>query len=994
MKYLSNRDQFLKRSINKIDEYKSLESKDLEVINEGDSGPFANDIPWNDSLLGRLINSTIRKAKIGANLVRIKAVNRRLKDAFDDLLGQSAVSGLSKEEKAEFNKVVIFSFLENLKNSIESEGNVGEIKRLTEEAIKNIKEVVDKTPADELSMDKDDLLKLIKQLEDFKKFLDQFKDDEGGDTEFSEDDSNELESEDEEGGKGDGNEGSKSSESIYPTMVKTLKSLASILSHYKEVKIIDAKNPENLNKEKIKYTTVSGDTIKKIADDTKVNIKKLTSKDIIGGNQQVVQNGQKVSLSTFFNAGTDKSLQSLPAGLVLVMEGYNLLEALGGSPDRANIKGGEDHLTQAFTNLKKAIEVLESPKDKGIGVDVKFLNDITSKSLDSKNKEIIKSLFTEINRYLVGDKKETLNAPTVPLYKESIEIISDKNKKIVVAEKIARFAKTALKFDKEGLYGGLGETGKGLQAFVEGIKSIMNLKTSDQKVESSTTVSKFKVGDIVKWKNKEGKEISKKIEKVKDGSYFFTTSDGKEYSKKESELTKESIISKYNKFLSYIKEAEETEETGEVSDPVNMTTSQKIKDWWDKKIDIKEFVLTRSQSEKIRIAIEKAGKTEAVTISGLDPIIEIVKVFNRAYKLHTTQVISTGRAGGKVSNKTFMEYTSFGGGSPESAGSSGGPYRNNAIFNQWENAVQNIKKETKYQKIFREETVIKTSDDNIIKDAGKNLLKFMNDMLDGDTLYKGDTRGTSGQGKQAEFIEKYFSPTDADKKKLEEGGLAFGGKKEEEEINGVAKNMPKEKNLDFTDKLLKFESNDDLSGTFFAAKTMLDGKSRQIYFYIQSIEGEYAYVSYCGTMGFFKKYIIESGNTIKMEKNKLDYAIKTELIEGDNKQYIIKGLRIKLSSLISKEGKFNLIGSKSIKFIQSFDGTKNNPYTKSMLSDKEDVMNFQSFFTLQEKIKDEKGQETFKRFKIGNPSNSIKTNGGFINIVGANDIKNTSVTNK
>jgi len=101
----------------------------------------------------------------------------------------------------------------------------------------------------------------------------------------------------------------------------------------------------------------------------------------------------------------------MPAGLELVMESY-ILEALGdgASPERATVKGGEDHLTQAFTKLKKAIETLESPKDKGIGVDIKFLNEITSKSLDAKNKEIIKSLFTEINRYLVGDKKETLNA--------------------------------------------------------------------------------------------------------------------------------------------------------------------------------------------------------------------------------------------------------------------------------------------------------------------------------------------------------------------------------------------------------------------------------------------------------------------------------------------------------------------------------------------------------------------------------------------------------
>jgi hypothetical protein len=984
MKYLSNRDEFLKRSINKIDEYKSLENKDLEIINEGDSGPFANDIPWNDSLLGRLINSTIRKAKIGANLVRIKAVNRRLKDAFDDLLGKSAVSGLSKEEKAEFNKVLIFSFLENLKNSIEKEDNVGEIKRLTDEAIKNIEDVVENTSAEELSMDKDSLLNLISQLKEFRKFLEQFKDDEGGaesgDEEDTEGEEGEEDTESKEGEGTEDTESSKSSESIYPTMVKTLKSLSYILTHYKEVKLMDVKKDTTTSTTKFTYTTVAGDTIEKIQKNTKANPKKLALTDIRTKNTQIL-------------AKYPKDNQTMPAGLVLVMESYTLLEALGdgASPDRANIKGGEDHLTQAFTKLKKTIEILESPKDKGIGVDIKFLNDITSKSLDSKNKEIIKSLFTEVNRYLVGDKKETLNASTTPLYKESMEIISDKNKKIVVAEKIARFAKTALQFDKEGLYGGLGETGKGLQTFVEGIKSIMTVKPSEQKAEVPTTVAKFKIGDVVKWKNKEGKEISKKIEKVKDGSYFFTTSDGKEYSKKESELTKESIINRYNKFLSYIKEAEETQ--GEVSDPVNMTTSQKIKDWWDKKVDIKEFVLTRSQSEKIRIAIEKAEKRDAVTITGLDPIIEIIKVFNRAYKLHTTQVIPTGRSGGKVSNKTFMEYTSFGGGSPDSAGASGGPYRNNVIFNQWENAVQNIIKDTKYQKIFREETVLKTSEGNDIKEAGKNLLRFMNDMLDGDTLYKSKS-GDSAQGKQAEFIEKYFGPTDADKKKLEKGGLTMGGEKEAEEINGVADSMPKEKNLDFTDKLLKFESNDDLSGTFFAAKTMLNGESRQIYFYIQGIESEYAYVSYCGSMGFFKKYIIESGNTIKMEKNKLEYSIKTDLVEDSNKQFIIKGFRMKVVSLINKEGKFLLSGSHSIKFIQSFDGSKNNPSTKSVLGGKEDEINFQSFFTLQEKGKDEKDQETFSRFKLKNPTNSIRVNGGFTNIVGANDIKNTSIIKK
>ena len=595
MKYLSNRDEFLKRSLKKIDEYKSLENG-LDKLNEADSGPFANDIPWGNSLLGRLINYSIRKARMGANLLRIKPVGRRLEEAFKNLLDGSRASSLSEEDLKDKNRVLVSKLLEELEKVVKESGNVGEIKRLTNVAIDNISKIEELENKDSL----------ISQLEEFKKFLEQFKDDEGGKETTDEED----EEGDEEGDEGDeeGEEeevtekGSKTSESMYPTMIKTLKSLALVLSHYKEVKINTVKEVSDKSGKKVslKYTTKEGDTIEKIQKDVTANPKKLLATDIRTKNTQVL-------------AKYPKDNQTMPAGLELVMESY-ILEALGdgASPDRANIKGGEDHLTQAFTKLKKAIETLESPKDKGIGVDVKFLNEITSKSLDTKNKEIIKSLFIEVNRYLVGDKKATLNAATDPLYKESIEIISDKNKKIVVAEKIARFTKRALQFDGQNLYGGLGETGKNLQPFIEGMKSIMEIKNEVIKPEAQT---KFKVGDVVKWKNKEGKEISKKIEKVKDGSYYFTSKDGKEYSKKEADLTKESVISKYSSFISYIKEAEDTE----ASDPVVMTTSQKIIDYWDKKIDIKSFVLEKTEVDKIQANIEKVSNSDEITINGLDP---------------------------------------------------------------------------------------------------------------------------------------------------------------------------------------------------------------------------------------------------------------------------------------------------------------------------------------------------------------------------------------
>lgn len=921
MKYLSNRDEFLKRSINKIDEYKSLEDKSLEVINEGESGPFANDIPWNDSLLGRLINSTIRKAKIGANLVRIKAVNRRLKDAFDELLGKSALAEMSKEDKREFSRVQVFSILENLKKSVEEGHKVIIIKNLTDSAIKNLEWVNDNVPAEELFTDKDNVEKLIKQLKEFREFLNQFKDNEGNeDASLSNEEDKEGNEEGEETSSSD-----KSSESMYPNMIKNLKSLGGILESYKRTKIVGNQESSALSKTELgSYKTKEGDTVLKIQANTAVNTKKLTPADIRTKNTQV--------LSKY-----PKDNQTLPAGLLLVMENHINEEATlgqGSGADRGNIRQGEDHASQAFLKIKKDIEVLESAKDKGIGVNADFIKSITSNALDPKSKDLVKSLYVEINRYLVGDKKATIQDKD-PLYKESIDIISDKNKKVIVAEKIARFTKRALQFDKEGLYGQLGDLGKNLQVYVDSIKLLMAMEAP--KVEAK----------------------------------------------------KEKMISSYSSFISLIKEADENqpeEKEGEVSEPTVMNTSQKIKDWWDKKIDIKEFVLTRSEAEKIRINFEKSSEKDAIVIDGLDPIIEIVKVFNRAYKLHTTQVIPTGRSGGKVSNKTFMEYTSFGGGSPESAGASGGPYRNNAIFNQWEDAVQNIIKDTKYQKIFREETTLKTPEGNIIKDAGKNLLKFMNDMLEGDTLYK----SRDGKGKQAEFIEKYFSPDDKDKKKIEEtGGLTLGGDEEQKEIFKNADSIKIEK-LDFTDSPIKFKAYDDIEGSIFAVST---NKNTQLYFYLQAVTNGYAYLSYCRSMYFIKKYITESGKSITLDKGALPFTINDGKINVDGKEYMISAFRVKPESLIDKEGKFILSGDYLVKKVTKFEGDRNMAAV-SKLVEKEEEISFKSFYTLRTKVKNEEDKEVSSRFILKNASTSISKNGGFTNISTTNDINKTSLTKK
>jgi len=533
-----------------------------------------------------------------------------------------------------------------------------------------------------------------------------------------------------------------------------------------------------------------------------------------------------------------------------------------------------------------------------------------------------------------------------------MEIISDKNKKIVVAEKIARFAKTALQFDKEGLYGGLGETGKGLQGFVEGIKSTMTMKAVEKKPEVKTE------------------------EKPKE------------------EVKKESSLFKYDKFISLIKEAEEDNEESKVGAPDVMTTSQKIKDYWDKKIDIKAFVMEKTEVIKMKEKFDKIEKErkDSIVINGIDPVLDIVKCFNRAYKIHTTQVIPSGRSGGKVSNKTFMEYTSFGSGDPSTAGKSGGPYRNNAIFNQWEDTVLDIQRDKKYQPIFNIGTKLKVGND-LIEKAGANLRKFMTDMLDGDELYK---TGKDTKGLQAKFLDKYFGYKEDDPNKTN-----FGGAEEQESNSKIAEAIPGAKNLLFTKDPIKFEKNEDLAKTFFAVST----NKSVIYFFIQEVVGDVAYLTYSRSFKFFQRYITESAIPNKLTQGDLPRAILLETKSGNestdeegnesSSDFKIKATKKKIENLIGQDGVFKLKGNYEITYLTKFDGKSNNANSPSKLSEKPEEINIVNCYTLYENTKTVETAQGKTRFvldkKIGD---RISTVGGFKTVSGSDNISKTKLEKK
>lgn len=161
-----------------------------------------------------------------------------------------------------------------------------------------------------------------------------------------------------------------------------------------------------------------------------------------------------------------------------------------GQQRNVEIMKTEDYLTQAFTNIRKSLKSLKDEKDKGIGVTYDFIGEILDKKMDSGTKEPIKSLYSEIYDYLYGSKSKTIS-DLGALYKESVEAITNKSKRQVVAEKIARFSKRSLQFEGEGFYGGMGQFGLDLQDFNKSLKDIMSyFKENDQLKESK--IQRFK----------------------------------------------------------------------------------------------------------------------------------------------------------------------------------------------------------------------------------------------------------------------------------------------------------------------------------------------------------------------------------------------------------------------------------------------------------------------------------------------------------------------
>jgi hypothetical protein len=848
MRYLDSRDNYLKKvSERKIQKQEEIENYQYKKIfeNTTGSGALGNEIPWGDSLLGRLINSTLRKVQEGINTMKMSRLVDRLKAHFEYMVGQSVVAKLSDEDKEQIDVYNIEICIRALQQSVDRGDKIGEIKRICDETISGIEKI--ELSNEENKSNKENILEILKE---FREWLNQFKDDEGENDPEKED-----EGEGEEDGEGEGSDGSLYS--LYPTMVKALKSLSLVLTYYKKVQIQSAGKEEQSGKKSLKYVCKGGETIESIQKDFNINKFKLTTDQIWSINSKVLQ--PYVEKAT--KVKTDKNKLQLSKGLVLTLEmikesnqflfenkpiaGSNAVGSSkpigsGAGVKRAEVSGGESHLIQAFNKLKKSCEILESQSEKGVGITSKFLDEITSstlvpkKEVTAKAKKEITSLFIEINRFLVGDKKATLNASGNKLY-ESLEILEDKQ--LIISEKIARFTVRALQFDGENLYGGLGDLGKPLKQYV----------------------------DCIKLLNKAGVPKVKKEEKVED---------------KKKESQNEKTLFRYQDFYKRITEAQEDE--GDTK-----SVSEQVKKYFYENFDslLDGLDLSEEKKKELEKKVDDLEGKSTIVINGTSPILEVMRLFNRAYKIHTKNAIPfSGRTDGKLNVMTMNQWTAFGNTSGEIKGKGEGPYRNNKLFNQWEDAVYDVMK--KYELVFTKDTVLKVGDFTK-KEAGTALRQLIMDLLDGDDLYKsgeGGFRGGDEGGAQKRALNKYFDDVpglEPDKVKPEQLSVATPDGNDLQEIEPIA-NEIKESDICFVkiDRLSDFPNRaSNLEGAFFTFNTSDVKETR--YGFIQSVDNEFVYISYTKNWYWFQKYLDgQNGKPCKIKQKDAPINKNTDLSIG------------------------------------------------------------------------------------------------------------------
>jgi hypothetical protein len=847
---------------------------------------FSNDVNWGDSWVGRMINSIIRKGKVAVNLRRIDSLGKRLESLFDELVESGKIVADNSTKSFITTSCLLGQLEDMVKGKKGDEGTEEDIPNI----ISHITFLIGQVQGYNLR-DKDELIGV---LDEFMKYLEELLKKQGK----SEDD--ETGDEDEVGDK-ESKESGDPNQIFFQESKKFLQSVVDLhnmiknnvvrfseeeygkkfnvgvqfdLAKFNSLKTTYEKaKPENklailrqlvpmieagldsykVKKDKIN-TTLFDSYFKKYAgilsgmerDSLDKNKKKETPLDDLKNLPKVEKTPTptKKSVDEIAKELEKKWIASQISQGKNIKPGQGTRERFEKEAKRIanesvifeeveqNLEKGENHARNAWK------KVVDAYNKSGVTKYIPQIEELLSTGIkDGKEKTIQakKNIILVCKQILAN--KSTVGKPIAfdDLIKEGLY---DND----MPKAISLFGKVLLSFNEDlglaGAYGSRGRDASGkplgtnpLKVFVESFNA---LEKTLSKLGGSKK-SEYKSGDIVKYKLSKGGEGEKEIIKIEGDRFFFKSKDGKELSAPLKSITgkvekkQESVITKYDSFRKLFEKTEGVD-YDEVSNKFDELFTDEI---------IEKFQIEESTIEEIK----KSGKEgDTILITGADPIMEIVRLFQRAWRMHTPGIIPSGRTGGKVSTSVFMEYENLGDrdGTPDSPGS--GPYRNIELYEKWNEAVTNILSNTKYRttifsddakfaweydkKTERSKMLIDKSNFNrgtegkvseVSKPLGKILLRFINNLLTDTEMYKKN-------GALPKFLQEYFGLGDDQVKEL--GSPNFGGpfSKDSDKNSGTADDMPTQTVCKFVDreKISDFITKSDIFG-FISEKVRNNG---------------------------------------------------------------------------------------------------------------------------------------------------------------------------
>ena len=729
MKHLSKREDFLKRN-----KYSNIQN----IINEEAGGPFTNDIPWGDSLVGRLINSFIRKAKIGYGSTKIKPLIESFKNQLDILIS----GALSKDTLTKFNLLQLKALFHNIKqvctNSISDEQKLDQLigghqdlwdqtqqnggkwkdvlsGGLVPDCYEYIETKIDKKILEDAGISRDKLL------DEVSIFIDNLR--------RLTDATATVPLQQQQGNNGFAQ--------LFGNLVNRFSVINESLDNNFGDMIL-----EEVNLDKIKDRIRNQEERLKNEKDP---AQRKMLEDDIRLSKSKIENSQNNNTSNTNANTTNTNTSSNP----------NAVAKTGGL---------------VTTDGKKEGEQSGSKTETGVAV---------------------------VNKTETGlattDKGETGLALTTDDTNDKIKKI----KELAIKCKAKGF-ETTEEILKDGDAVG----------FIKGVATLNQgdldyIKRKNPKEEGfATDISEFNGSEDAK--NVVENEPKEEPKQAEPKQAETKQAEPKQAEPKQAE-PKQAEPTKQNSSYVYLYEATGTPgstsstpgSTSSTPGGTSSTIRSTVIDCWNK------FVTeARIPAEMVNITQREIDELEKLTTDNVngtltydlaknpDPIIAICRIFKRANDIYFTPVIPSGRSGGKVSNKTFLEYEKLGGGTSGASDADNpgyGPWAVKKLRNDWTDGVLAVLEDQKYRKVLANiKFIVPGSEDNFNRTAesfikrydsfmkvyeaetttdspaggqlgvnkkshGQILFDFINDLLDSKTAADFD-------GQRRILLKKYFEP--------------------------------------------------------------------------------------------------------------------------------------------------------------------------------------------------------------------------------------------